>query len=344
MKKRLVAILCACALALSLTACGNVSSVATDQTNDAAVEAVQTAYPVTITDQAGREVVIEKEPETLVSGYYISSSLLIALGLEDKMVGIEAKADKRPIYKLAASELIDLPNVGSAKEFDLEGCAALKADLVILPMKLKEAADTLDGLGIKTILVNPESTELLMEMIDIVSTATNTADKAAELKSFISDKQDMLKNKFENVDAKSVYLAGNSSVLSTAPMGMYQNYMIALAGGKNVAAEIDDKYWVDTDYEQILSWNPEYIIIAAEAEYEVEDVLNDAGLAGCAAIENGNVYKLPSKAEAWDSPVPSAILGSIWCASILYPDVVSSEECDNIIEEFYENFYGFSYN
>ena len=30
------------------------------------------AYPVTVTDQAGREVVIEEEPQRLVSGYYIS--------------------------------------------------------------------------------------------------------------------------------------------------------------------------------------------------------------------------------------------------------------------------------
>mgnify|MGYP000340960508 CR=1 FL=1 len=67
----------------------------------------ETSYPVTVTDQADRTVTIEKEPTKIVSGYYIPSSLLIALGLSDKVVGIEAKADKRPIYKLAAPELLD---------------------------------------------------------------------------------------------------------------------------------------------------------------------------------------------------------------------------------------------
>ena len=38
-------------------------------------------YPITLTDQAGREVTITEEPQKLVSGYYISSSLLIALNL-----------------------------------------------------------------------------------------------------------------------------------------------------------------------------------------------------------------------------------------------------------------------
>ena len=83
--------------------------------------------PVTLTDAAGRQVTIETEPETLVSGYYITTSMLIALGQQDKLVGIEAKADTRPIYALAAPELLELPSVGTAKEFDLEGCAALLA-------------------------------------------------------------------------------------------------------------------------------------------------------------------------------------------------------------------------
>ena len=94
------------------------------------------AFPVTVTDAAGREVTLDAEPETLVSGYYITTSMLIALGLEDRLVGIEAKADSRPIYALAAPELLQLPSVGTAKEFDLEGCAALDPDLVILPLKL----------------------------------------------------------------------------------------------------------------------------------------------------------------------------------------------------------------
>ena len=49
------------------------------------------------------------------------------------------------------------------KEFDVEGCAALEPDLVILPLKAKESAQTLETLGIRVLVVNPESTELLKE-------------------------------------------------------------------------------------------------------------------------------------------------------------------------------------
>ena len=300
-------------------------------------------YPVTITDHAGREVVIEAQPEKLVSGYYISTSVLIALGLDDKLVGIEAKAAKRAIYKLSAPELIDLPSVGTAKEFDLEGCAALEPDLVILPLKLKSAAESLEELGIDVILVNPESRELLDEAVDMIAKANNCEDMAKELADFTADKSAFLAKELEGSGMPKVYLAGNSSMLSTAGKGMYQHDVITLAGGENVAGDIEDTYWATIDYEQLLAWDPEYIILASDAEYTCEDVLNDVNLSECKAVKEGKVYQMPSVAEAWDSPVPSGVLGSVWLASVLHSDIVDTETCNEIIEEYYEEFYGFTY-
>ena len=301
-------------------------------------------WPVTVVDQAGREVVIESQPEKLVSGYYISSSLLIALDLDEKLVGIEAKADKRSIYRLSAPELIELPSVGTAKEFDIEGCLALEPDLVILPLKLKGQVETLESFGIDVILVNPENQELLAEMMYIIGDATGTREQAHELISFTAGKELLISTALANAPTPVVYLAGNSSLLSTAGNAMYQSDMIRIAGGVNAAAEIEDTYWVEIDYEQLLTWDPEYIILASDATYTVEDVLADENLAACTAVKNGNVYQMPSKAEAWDSPVPSGILGAAWLANVLHPDLFTAEECSSMIDEYYETFYGFTYS
>ena len=348
MKKILNLLLCV-AMTLSLAACGKPAEQESAMPEPPAVEtptpeAPVEHYPVTVTDHAGREVTIEAEPEKLVSGYYISTSALIALDLDEKMVGIEAKADKRAIYKLSAPDLIALPNVGTAKEFDLEGCAALEPDLVILPMKLKSAVETLEGLGIQVLLVNPENQEQLEGMISMIAAAANVEDRAEQLLGFIADQEKMLTEKLASVETPSVYLAGNSNMLSTAGDAMYQSDMIRLAGGVNVAAEITDTYWVETDYEQLLTWNPEYIILASDADYTVEDVLADPNLVDCAAVANGNVYQMPSKAEAWDSPVPSGILGSLWLANVLHPESFSEDDCSALIDEYYETFYGFIYS
>ena len=258
-----------------------------------------------LTDQLGRAVTLEQTPQRIVSGYYISSSALIALGLEDKLVGIEAKANKRPIYSLSAPALIDLPNVGTAKEFDLEGCIALNPDLVILPAKLKNAAETLEQLGIPVLLVNPESGEQLEQMIALLGQATGTQERAEELLDFIAGQRENLETLLAEAEKPRVYLAGNSALLSTAGANMYQSDMMVLAGGENVAAELSDTYWAEISYEQLLAWNPEYIVLASDASYTVEEVLADPNLADCTAVKNGNVLQLPGDAEAWDGPAVS---------------------------------------
>ena len=135
-------------------------------------------FPVTLVDQTGREVSISEQPERIVSGYYISTSACIALGLEDCMVGVEAKADTRNIYTLAAPSLLELPSVGTAKAFDLEACLATEPDLVILPARLADSADALTEFGIPVLLVSPEDDELLSEMIALIGEATGTQERA----------------------------------------------------------------------------------------------------------------------------------------------------------------------
>ena len=362
--KKPLSLLLAFAMALSLAACGAqpdasgsepasqpeaVSEPAAD-TPEAADPTAQpdgaseTSYPVTVTDQAGRQVTIESQPETLVSGYYITTSLLIVLGLQDELVGIEAKADTRPIYALSAPELLELPSVGTAKEFDLEGCAALAPDLVILPLKLESAADSLAELGIPALLVNPEDQALLNEAVTLIGTATNTQARAQALLDFSAEQEQQLADTLAGAETPSVYLAGNSDFLSTAGDAMYQSDMIRMAGGVNAAAEITDTYWAEVSYEQVLAWDPDYIVLASDAGYTVDDVLADPNLAGCAAVENGNVFQIPGDAEAWDSPVPGGILGAVWLSSVLHPDLCPEADSLAVIDEFYQTFYGFAYS
>ena len=335
--KKWISMLLAVALVLSAVACSRPGK--TDAPNSQGL-----AYPVTVTDHAGRQVVIEKEPQKIVSCYYITSSLLMALGLEDKMVGIEDNPEFRPIYGLSAPHLLELPWVGTAKVLDVEGCAALEPDLVILPLRQKESADILESLGIDVLLVNPESQTLLTEMIQMVASATNTQDKGDELIAFLDKQEAKLNQILAGVAAPRVYMASNSNMLATAGDGMYQSDMIRLAGGANVAAEIEDTYWAEIDYEQLLVWDPEYIILASSAKYTAEDVLQDPNLAGCTAVVNGNVYQIPCDAESWDSPVPSSILGALWLANILHPEKLTDTDCAAIMDEYYETFYHFTYS
>lgn len=355
---RIAALLLVLAMLIASTACGGPQA-SESQTPPTTVEATSSNEttntesstqepannPVVVTDQLGRQVTIEGEVNKIVSGYYISTSLLIALGLEEKIVGVEAKANSRPIYSLSAPQILDLPNVGTAKQFDLEGCLALKPDLVILPVKLKDSIESLEKSGINVLGVNPEDMELLKEAITLIGKATGTEERASKLIEYYDTKINEISNITKDSGTpKSIYLAGNSAMLSTATSKMYQNSLIETAGGKNVASDITDTYWATISYEQLLSYNPDVIIIVPFAEYTKDDVLNDSKLKSLNAIKSKSVYKMPDTFEAWDSPVPSGILGTMWLTSILHEDKYSFDEFKSDAAAFYKEYYDFEIN
>lgn len=346
----ILALLTACSAGPARSPASTTATPATQVTEPAMSEPSQTtaapqpaSFPITVTDQLGRSVTLEQKPQRLVSGYYISSSLLIALGLEDQLVGIEAKASQRPIYAKSAPALLDLPNVGTAKDFSIEGTLALKPDLVILPARLKDAIETLSGMGLAVLAVNPENGDLLAEAIRLVGAATGTTDRAEALLA----QNDKLAQKAKSIataaegSAKRVYLAGNSALLSTAGPAMYQASLLTAVGADNVAAALKDNYWAEISYEQLLAWQPDLIVLVPEAVYSIEDVLSDPALADLTAVENKQVYQMPKDYEAWDSPVPSGVLGQLYLTSILYPDQYSQADFEQDVTDFYQEFYGF---
>lgn len=339
MKKRISAVMAVIMAAAVFTGCAA----------SGGTTAAETPKAAEASESTGKDSTAAGEPaQRIVSGYYITSSACIALGLQDRMVGIEAKAASRPIYKLAAAEFLELPSVGTAKEFDLEGCAALEPDLVILPKKLSEQADILEGMNIRTLVVNPESMEALKETIREIAALTGTEGQAEKLLAWYAQKEEKLAGILEKASSEKkqeegvpgVYIAGTSSILRAATPQMYQSSLIKLAGGVNAASDLKDNGWADISYEQLIAYNPDVIVVIPEADYTKEDVMKDSRLTGVNAVKNGQVYEMPSSFEAWDSPVPSGILGCMWLSSALYGELYPFDEFKEEAAEFYREFYG----
>lgn len=125
-----------------------------------------------------------------------------------------------------------------------------------------------------------------------------------------------------------VYIGSTSDILRTAPKEMYQASLITTAGGKNAGDALEGTSWTDIDNETFLTMNPDVIVIPTDnfavssPDYTAEDVLNNATFADVTAVKNGAVYQMPVGFEAWDSPVPSGILGTLWMLHTLHPEPV----------------------
>lgn len=345
--KRIAALALALSLALGCAACsggaGSSASGSVSASGSAPAESASQAQDqIVLTDQAGREVVLEGPAQSIVSCYYISTYAAIALGAEDRVVGLEKKADTRPIYQMAAPELLEKPQVGTMKELDVEATAALEPELVIMPQALADYADTLAQLGIPVLVVNPESHEALVEMLQLMGTALGLEDRAEALASYYQEQLDRMAELTQDTEAPVVYMGSNSSFLATAPASMYQSTLIRQAGGVNAGDSLEGDYWTEVSYEDVLAMAPQVIVLPAGAEYTVQDVVEDPQLSALPAVQDGAVYQMPGGIEEWDSPVPSGILGTMWMTSVLHPDVYPFEEFTADAQDFYQTFYGFS--
>lgn len=315
-------------IALSMASCGK----SDENTSGSGSE-------ITVTDQIGRTVTLPEPADKIVSSYYVTSAMLIALDCEDKIAGIENKADTRGLYKLAAPQFIELPAVGSAKGINVETIAEIKPDLVIIPKKLKDNVTAFEDLGIPVIVVDPETQENFEECISILSKATGTTKRGDELIEYYHDKTDEMKSITKDLPKPSVYLSAGSEYLSTCTSKMYQNEMISIAGGKNVSGELTDGYWQKVSPEQLVSWNPEYWFAVNYAEYSLDDIRKDKALKDIKAVKNNNITTFPSEIESWDYPTPSSILGIMWLTNQLHPKDYDSDTYIKEAKKFYKEFF-----
>ena len=360
--QKLTALVLALALAVSLAACGAPASsagtaeAASETASEPAAEpaaesaaestAETAAAPqttaLTLTDQAGRTVTLDAPAESVVSCYYITTYAVIALGQKDKIVGLENKADTRALYALAAPELPGLPQVGTLKELNVEAVAALAPDLVVMPKKLQDNAQTLEDLGIPVLVVDPETQQGLETMLTLLGQALGAGEQADALLAYTGEQLARAAALTQDLAKPEVCLLGNGSYLTVAPAGMYQNDLIEQAGGVNAAAGIDDDYWAEISYETLLALDPDVLVIPSGASYTAGDIRADAQLAALTAVQNGAVYTMPQGLDEWDSPTPSGVLGVLWLTGVLHPDAYPFDTFTADAQAFYQEFYGFT--
>lgn len=312
-----------------------------------AIGALSWASPVTVVDTTGRTVTIPQPVDRVVSCYGISTYYLYALGAGDRVVEgwyVQIRGLSQAPEALRRME----PDLAGKLSFgtpSLEEIVSRHPDLVLTnPEKDGDLAARLTDLGIPALQYTAESPQALKQAMLLTGEALGP-QAASRARAFAAYEDGVLSRVQTAVaaipDAKRarVYFCGNSP-LRVASGDMYQSRMVAVAGGISVSAGLKG-YWNDVNLEQALVWNPDVIVITAYGGLSVNDILDNPDWQTIPAVRAGRVYKMPSLAAAWDTPVPDSVLGILWLAQILYPDEVRVDLAAQV-RRFYETFYGYS--
>ena len=322
MKKtqRLLALLLALVMTLSLAACG-AQSAPTEDENTAPETRV-------FTDSVGREVTVPVQIDQVAVSGPMAQIVLFAL-CPDKLVGISNAWDESAAQYLD-TEYYNLPLLGQLYggkgELNLETLLESGAQVVIDVGEAKGSiVEDLDALQEQTTIpfVHIDAALATMdETYTLLGDLLGMPDEAKALADYCRSTYDRALTIADSVEkANLLYITGDAG-LNVIAQGAYHAEVIDLLS--NNLAVVDDPSSKGTgnevDMEQILNWNPDVILFAPDSVYDT--MAGDAAWQGVTAIQNGAYYEVPMGPYNWMGFPPSVqrLLGMLWMAKVLYPE------------------------
>lgn len=301
-------------LTLSLSAIGCGSDA--DEANDA-----DTAY-ATVTDDNGTFVTILTEPARIVSASPAATQILFALGVGDRVVGVN-QWDDYP------SEVADLPKVADM-EVNTEAVIALSPDLVIGAAGQEEALATVQDAGAPVIILNPPTVEGIYADITMVGQAVGATEEAAAVIQSMRDTfEELSEAAAATGETPSVFYALDDTLYTCGP-GSFVDELLTLASATNVASTGEAAEGIGQDYyqftpEQLVAADPEIVILGAF--YGGVDKFNaDPRFAGLTAVQEGRVFALDAEYDTLLTlAAPRIVEGFAGLVQTIHPDVEVTE-------------------
>ena len=328
------------ACAFTLTACGE-QSIKAQKENDSPAGTIlqETEDSLTIVDQAGREVTVGKDIESIALCYRVVIRFLLSLDQGDKITGIGKTEDFLEELQPSLKECAD---VGKGVA-DIEALAELKPDLFFHKASDVETLEAVEEIGIPAVGIEIETPEDMLTALDLMGKVCGAEAKADALRKYYNDRLGSIAEMTSVIDNKKSAVIMGSSIGKVADGTMLQGEMIERAGGINCAEELEaTELWPSAGAEQIFAWNPEYIFItnSESASYTVDDILKDPAWSEIEAVKNRHVYVMPAEKDSWEFPGIVSVLGIEYMIRVMYPQLLSDDEFEADVDELYELSYG----
>lgn len=245
----------------------------------------QSSYPMTITDHADRPVAIQQAPRTIVSLAPSNTEILYALGLGNKLIGVDDYSDYPPEAKSKERVGYSTPN--------MEKLVALSPDIIFATrIHLKEAVPEMVRRGLTVFVLQPGSLEAVLEGMRTVGKIVDRPQEADAVVAGLQKRIDEVETKTRAVSTRPRVFFELTAKLHTAGPGSFANDLIRQAGGTNIAADAKTT-WPQLGQEALLAKDPEVIILSDHGVGETpEKVKARPGWSGVSAVKTGRIYDM----------------------------------------------------
>ena len=276
----------------------------------ATTSAAATTYPLTLTDDLGRKVILQAEPRRVVSVLPSTTETLCALGLCERLVGVDDYSD----FPASVSKL---PKVGGLYNPNIEAMVALKPDLVVVS-KYGKLAESLAAAGITVLAVNPETYDEVFSKTLVLGRVMNREAQAKTL--VIQMRRDIARIEILTKNAvrkPTAYYEVDPTPYTVGP-NSFIGVLLGKAGAVNIIpASLGD--FPKISPELVVQQNPQLILGVDLATAKARP-----GWANIAAVKSGRVTAIvPGSAldNLLTRPGPRLPLALAALAKIVHPEM-----------------------
>lgn len=277
-------------------------------------------YPMSVTDDKGRDVVVQHMPERIVSLSPKNTEMLFALGLGDKVVG---DTD----YCNYPAEAVNKTKVGGITNVNVEQVAALNPDVIFADsLTKKDVAEKLQSMGYPVIVNDPRNVSDIESSIARMGKVCGAEDNASRLVSQINASIRAIVDKTAGLNESQrprVLMLLDTYDFYVAGSNCYGNDLILLTGGQNVASGIND--YAAMSKEAVIKADPDIIIMPvdqySQADFEKLRNGTDDWMKQLSAVKNGRVYAVAS--DPIFRPGPRVVDAARDMAKEIHPELFS---------------------
>lgn len=317
MRRKKLSLFVSSMLCLSVAVCGcGTAKEGTSETASTEIQATQAGYPVTVQDDFGNEVVLEEEPEKVISLSPSATEILFAIGAGDKMVG-------RTDYCSYPEEAAEVDPIGTYTEPNTELILSKEPDVVFVSDYLDDSVRAqIEATGASVVTFSANTVEAVENDILLAGQVLNLSDNAQGVVDGMETDLAELQEMTATVETKKSVFVDIGSFYSAGPGSLLDDELSEL-GIENIAADSGET-WPQLSVETIIEKNPDVYL---SLYTPVEELKTTAGLDTLDCIKEGNVIYydgLSNEADMIQRPGPRVVEGMRLLAENIYPEVFSN--------------------
>ena len=285
----LVLLLAACAAPSPTSSQAPPNAVAT--ATPPALPTAASVYPLTLTDDAGREVTLPADPRRIVSLAPSNTEIVCALTACDRLVGVTDFDDYPP-------EVSAIEKVVAFAQVDVEKVVAIEPDLVIAAgneLTPTAVIDQLSGLGLPVLVLYPEELDGVYADIELVGRALDLTAGARELTGLMQARVAAVRAQVAGLGRPRTFyeVSVYQGTIYTAGEGSFLASLIDAAGGEPITG---DATTTSIQLDDLVAADPELILLgdaAYDATITADTVGQRPGWAEMTAVTTGRVVPMP---------------------------------------------------